>query len=149
MCWAEFSSIFKTQMYFISTKMNSKMYTDFLEDILIPFMDDNMDGNAIFQQDNASIHVSTLTKSWLTDHNITYLDCPACSPKMNPIENLWGILARRVYQYGKKLDDVASLKQEITNACGTIGQETLHSLSKSMPDRIFAVTRANGNPTKY
>ena len=76
MCWAEFSSIFKTQMYFISTKMNSKMYTDFLEDILIPFMDDNMDGNAIFQQDNASIHVSTLTKSWLTDHNITYPDWP-------------------------------------------------------------------------
>ena len=149
MCWAAFSSSCKIQMCFISTKMNSKMYTDLLEDILIPFMDDNIDGNAILQQDNASIHVSTLPKLWLTDHNITYLDWPSCSPDMNPIENLWGIQARRVYQNGHQFDDVTSLKQEITNACSTIGQKTLQALSKSMSDRIFAVARANGNPTKY
>jgi len=48
-----------------------------------------------------------------------------------------------------QFNDVASLKQEITNAWGTIGQETLQVLSKSMPDRIFAVARANGGPTKH
>ena len=73
MCWGAFSSSCKTKMCFISRKMNLKMYTDLLKDILIPFIDDNMDGNAIFQKDKASIHVSTLTKSWLTDHNITCL----------------------------------------------------------------------------
>jgi len=135
MCWAAFLSSSKTQMCFISTKMNSKMHTDLLEDILIPFMDDNMDGNAIFQ------HVLTLTKSWLTDHNITCLDLPACSPNINPIENLWDILALRVYLNGYPFEEVASLKQEITNAWGTIGQETLHALSKSMPYRIFAVAK--------
>ena len=57
MCWAAFSSRSKTPMCFIGTKTNSNMYTDLLEDVLIPFLDDNMDENAIFQQDNASIHI--------------------------------------------------------------------------------------------
>ena len=50
MCWAAFSSRSKTPICFIGTKSNSNMYTDLLEDVLIPFLDDNMDENAIFQQ---------------------------------------------------------------------------------------------------
>ena len=63
MRWAAFSSSSKTPMCFISSKMNSKMYTDLLGDIVIPFMHDKMEDSAIFQQDNAPIHVLTITKS--------------------------------------------------------------------------------------
>ena len=55
---------------------------------------------------------------------------------MNPIENLWGILARRVYANSRQFGDVA----EINNAWRSIGQETLQSLIDSMPDRIFEVS---------
>ena len=113
------------------------MYTDLLEDVLIPFLDDTMDENAIFQQDNASIHISTHTKSWFRAHSINVLDWPACNPDMNPIENLWGILARRVYANGRQFGNAEALKQEIVNEWRKIDQDTLKTLIDSMPDRIF------------
>ena len=123
MCWAAFSSSSKTPMCFISSNMNSKMYTDLLGDILIPFIDDKMEDSAIFQQDNASIHVSIITKSWFVDRNIHVLNWPACNPDMNPIKNLWGILSRRVYANSRQFGDIAELKQEINSAWRSIGQE--------------------------
>jgi hypothetical protein len=50
-------------MWFISTKMNSEIYTEFLEEVLIPFLEEKMEENLIFQQDNTSIHVAGQTKN--------------------------------------------------------------------------------------
>jgi hypothetical protein len=43
--------------------MNSEIYTDFLQEVLIPFLEEKMEENLIFQQDNTSIHVSGPTKN--------------------------------------------------------------------------------------
>jgi hypothetical protein len=45
--------------------------------------DEEMDENAIFQQDNASNH------KWFAKKQIPILDCPTCLPNLNPIYNLW------------------------------------------------------------
>ena len=58
---------------------------------------------AIFQQDNAPIHVSRHSKAFFSDKNVV----PALSPDLNPIENLWGKVARQVY--GKQYDSKVSL----------------------------------------
>jgi len=58
--------------------------------------------NWIFQQDNAPIHASKETKTWLDLKKINLLEWPAYSPDLNPIENVWGIMARRVYANGKQ-----------------------------------------------
>jgi hypothetical protein len=47
----------------MSTKMNFEIYTDFLEEVLIPFLEEKMEENLIFQQDNTSIHVTGPTKN--------------------------------------------------------------------------------------
>lgn len=52
----------------------------------------------VFQQDNAPIHVSRETEAWLQEKiKINVLSWPACSPDQHPIEQLCGIIVRRVY----------------------------------------------------
>ena len=61
--------------------------------------------NTIFQQDNTAIHSSKLMKDWFKTKNIEVLNWPTKSPGLNPIENLWGILSRRVYKNKHQLED--------------------------------------------
>jgi transposase len=145
MVWAAFCANAKTPMCFISTKMNSEKYTDLLEEVLIPFLEENF----IFQQDNASIHVSGPTRQWFQQKNIELLEWPAYSPDLNPIENLWGILAREVYKHGRQFATVAELKIKIKDAWEGIQCATLENLVMSMPNRIFSVISKNGGHTKY
>ena len=54
----------------------------------------------IFQQDNAAIHNASITKKYLFEQKIRLLDHPTCSPDLNPMENLWGLIVAKVYEGG-------------------------------------------------
>ena len=54
----------------------------------------------IFQQDNAAIHNASITKKYLLEQKLRLLDHPACSPDLNPIENLWRLIVAKVYEGG-------------------------------------------------
>ena len=88
MIWAAFGSRGKTPICFISTKMNSKIYVDLLDNVLIDFGDTFWGEEWIFQQDNASIHVSNYTKNFFQARNIDCLRWPARSPDLNLKENI-------------------------------------------------------------
>jgi hypothetical protein len=63
MVWAAFCVHSNPIMGFIFTKINSEIHTDFLKEVLILFLEEKMEENLIFQQDNTSIHVSGPTKN--------------------------------------------------------------------------------------
>lgn len=149
MVWGAFSYHAKLPICFISTRMNSGMYLELLEDVLIGHLENDASEDIVFQQDNASIHVSKQSKAWFVEKNIPLLDWPACSPDCNPIENLWGILARMVYANGRQFDSISSLKAAIRECWAKIDMATLQKLSDSMPNRIFEVIRNDGGHTKY
>ena len=52
----------------------------------------------IFQQDNVAIHNASIAKKYLLEQKIRLLDDPACSPDLNPRENLWGLIVAKVYE---------------------------------------------------
>ncbi len=104
---------------------------------------DKLYGNAdfIFQQDLAPAHTAKGTKSWFNDHGVTVLDWPANSPDLNPVENLWGIVKRKMRDTRPNNADDLKATVKATWAC--------HRLIASMPRRIDAVIHSKGGPTKY
>lgn len=129
--------------------MNSVRYIKILESHLLPAARAITGQDFIFQQDNAPCHTSKLVKAWLKRQKITSLIWPAYSPDLNPIENLWAILARKVYANGRQFKDIKSLKEAIVQSWGEIELETCQNLIKSMKNRIFDVIVGHGGHTKY
>ncbi len=54
------------------------------------------DADFIFQQDLAPAHSAKATSTWFKDHGIPVLNWPANSPDLKPLENLWGIVERKM-----------------------------------------------------
>lgn len=149
MIWAAFSYTGRSPICIISTKMTSNKYVELLDDVLITFGDDYMPEDWIFQQDNASIHSAKTTKKILSERNIPMLDWPACSPYLNPIENVWGLLAQRVFANGRQFDTVLELKNVVKLEWSKIDETTLKRYIDSMPRRLQQVIMKNGGNTTY
>ncbi len=85
--------------------------------------------------------------TWFKDHGIPVLNWPANSPDLNPIENLWCIVKRKM-RYARP-NNAEELKATIRATWALITPEQCHRLIDSMPRRIAAVIQAKGAPTKY
>ncbi|CAG9955436.1 unnamed protein product [Clonostachys rosea f. rosea IK726] len=123
-----------------------------LEEGLLPLYD----GTRRFQQDNAKIHVSNSSMTWLMEHAIELLDWPPHSPDISPIENLWSLLKARIrsrYPYLNSLlktdANIEELKRCAQVVWRDIDQSLIRGLMESLPNRLRAVIRARGWYTKY
>ncbi len=105
------------------------------------------DADLIFQQDLAPAHTAKSTKSWLNGHGVGVLDWPANSPDLNHIENLWGIVKRKMRN--KRPNNADELKATVKETWASIPPQQCHKLITSMPRRIEAVIKAKGAPNKY
>lgn len=153
MIWAGFSVYGKTKLHFITERMNSIKYIRLLEESFVPYLatleEENGD-NILFQQDNAPIHVSKKTRKWMTSQEIRTLEWPSKSPDLNPIENLWGIMSREVYENGRKeFHSKEELKKAIIKCWDEIPNSTLKLLAHSMHDRCLHVIRNGGAKIEY
>ena len=111
------------------------------ESIIFPLKD------AIFQQDRAPCHWSKSTKNFLADRNVPLLPWPGNSPDINPIENVWGIIGQIIRK--KKITNSALLYREVQEIWYGLQPQLLQNLYKSMSQRVAAIIKARGGPTKY
>ena len=141
MTWAAFSATERTEIIFLEGRQDSEKYINMFEEHMEPMLR----ADSVFQQDNAPIHVSHYSKNYFSQHSINLLEWPALSPDLNPIENLWGILVRKVYSGGKQYPNKELLKEAIRKAWAEVPNETLSKLSKSMHKRCIQIIQSNGS----
>ncbi len=148
MIWAAMSSTGVGPLCFLKSTVNAAIYQEILEHFMLPSADKLYgDADFIFQQDLAPAHTTKGTKSWFNDHGVTVLDWPANSPDLNPIENLWGIVKRKMRD--TRPNNADDLKATVKATWASIPPQQCHKLITSMPRRIEAVIKAKGAPTKY
>ncbi len=84
------------------------------------------DADFIFQQDSAPANTAESTKSWLNDYGVGVVDWPANSPDLNPIENQWGIVTRKIRN--KRPKNADELKATVKETLVSIPPQQCHKL---------------------
>lgn len=141
MVWAAFSKTKKTDIVFVTGNLNSDLYIEILEHNLLPILDEG----DIFQQDNASCHTSRITRSWFAENGVEVMPWPALSPDLNPIENLWAYMQRKVYEGARSFDNEQLLMDKIKDIWDEIPQTIIDNLIGSMNKRMELVLKGKGN----
>ncbi len=148
MIWAAMSSAGVGSLCFVKSTVNAAIYQEIVEHFILLSADKlNGDADFIFQQSLAPDHIAKGTKSWFNDHGVTVLDWLANSPDLNPMENLWGIVKRKMGD--TRPNNADDSKAAIKATWASITSEQCHRLVASMPHRIDAVIHAKGGPNKY
>jgi hypothetical protein len=131
-------------LLFIADKgFNSRQYSLFLLSVK------NTPGwheGRVLVHDGATYHTSAETADLIRHEGLSVDLLPPNSPDLNPIENMWGVLTRRVYRGGRRFASKETLKARIQEEwLGMVGDEALvRGMTQCIPGRVQRVWAAGG-----
>lgn len=143
--WGCIGKNIQNRIHIFEDIMTGEIYQQILEgNILDLFL---LNDNLIFQDDNDSKHRSEIVYNWKNAYNIKSLAWPSNSPDLNPIENIWSILKRKVNEiHNETKTDFIKCISEKWNG---ISKETINNVIDSMSKRILKVIERKGNWIDY
>uniref|UniRef100_A0A8C7SD41 Tc1-like transposase DDE domain-containing protein n=1 Tax=Oncorhynchus mykiss TaxID=8022 RepID=A0A8C7SD41_ONCMY len=132
-----------------NTATNKEWYQHILREELLPTIQEQFgDEQCLFQHDGAPCHKAKVITKWLGEQNIDILGpWSGNSPDLNPIENLWSILKRRVDK--QKPTNSDQLQALIMQEWAAISQDVAQKLIDIMPGWIAEVLTKKGQHRKY
>jgi hypothetical protein len=146
--WGCFSSKEIGPIEIIDGNMDSRVLKDIFQRLMLPTALGMWPNEGWFLlQDNAPYHASTMTQTWLHKKGVTCIDFPPYSPDLNPIENLWADLKRRIELH--RPSNLTELKEILLKEWESTDHDFLVCLAHSMIDRCREVISCGGFKTKY
>ena len=127
--------------------LNAEKYISLLSEHFVPFYEEKLRIDTIFQQDNAPAHRSATVKLFQDQYMPEIFPWPAQSPDMNIIENVWHFMKQQLRK--RKSKNLTELRKNILDIWQKIPVSYLQQLFNNMPNRIKALKRSRGYPTKY
>lgn len=138
-------------VFILNQRSDSADFISFMKNYVHPIIMATTDGDYLLQQDNATIHVSGKTSTWMQSVGIPTMKWPARSPDLNIIENVWNMIQRKVYadgQYSNKQDLWRSIESAVEEI-NIYQADTLDRLRESIPRRLLSLIELKGAITKY
>lgn len=141
--WGAISSKGRLSLVFYEGRLDGERYQKLLEDNLI----DNADrlygiNKWRFVQDNAPCHSKEEVKSWIKTKTKYLLEHPPQSPDLNPVEQLWGIIKRKIEVRHPK--NLTELKNLIITEWSKISRELIDRLISHLKNRMKKVLENKG-----
>jgi len=146
--WGCFCQTGMGEVYVFTENLDSKGMVTILKTCLLKSARKHWQNKSWwFQQDNDPKHTSRLVQRYLFELGAQCIEWPPYSPDLNPIENLWSDLKKRVSKYHatNQLELSAAVKQ----AWKETSKELCEKLVKSVPNRLNLVKEYDGGPTGY
>jgi transposase len=100
-----------------------------------------------YMQDGASVHTASATMEYLRAMVSVLRDWPAHSPDLNPIENLWAIMKRRVEQLQPVTKE--DLMRVLVDVWESLEMDVVNALVASVADRMNLVVEKAGDRIPY
>ena len=152
MFWGCFSKHGFGPIVNVEGSMNATQYIEFIRDYLLPELEvakQLFEGDWRIMQDNAPCHRAKRVKDFLMQNGVEFIDWPPYSPDLNPIENIWAWMKRKLLvDYGTPETEeelIANVREIWTN----IPPEMADRYCGSYERRLQAVIEADGGYTKY
>ncbi|XGW21310.1 hypothetical protein V3C99_004342 [Haemonchus contortus] len=127
--WGAYYWDSKLELSLVFCRLDSRKYQQVLEFMLLPFLSRRRRKRLVSQQDNASVYASTSTFAWLQQQKADVMEWPACSFDLNPMENLWGIIVRRVYANSWQFSTINKLRSAVMESWRSINPSVLRNIT--------------------
>ena len=130
----------------VQNTLNSNIY---ISTILEPFLRFwKILRRKVFMQDNAPCHTSKVVEAWFGLKKVKKLLWPPQSPDLNPIENVWEILFRRMRENKQQPRSLVELREGIKEEWRKFPIDIIQKLYQGLPGRVEELKKNERSPYK-
>lgn len=148
--WGCFSSKGPGYMQMYEGSLAASQYRDILRDYLLPTAEEHFGEGRdwwLLHDNDPGRHMSQVVKTWIHNNAVHVLEFPPYSPDLNPIENLWANVKKKMENSQAATKD--ELEELLTETWAEVTQEECEKLARSMCTRIQQCIARRGAYTDH